>query len=49
MHSRQRSRAQPADAGLPLTTDSLTFLSSVAFWHRDFCGVALKVNAAYCS
>jgi len=35
--------------GLQLTTDSWAFLNSVAFWRRDFCGMALTVSAVCCS
>ena len=31
--------------GLQLTTDSWALLNSIAFWCRDFCGVALAVSA----
>jgi len=35
--------------GLQLTTYSWAFLSSVAFWRRDACGIALTVSAVCCS
>ena len=34
--------------GLQLTTDSWALLDSVAFWRRDFCGMALMVSAVCC-
>ncbi len=34
---------------LQLPTDSWTLLNSVAFWRRDFCGMALTVSAVCCS
>jgi hypothetical protein len=35
--------------GLRLTTGSWAFLSSVAFWRRDFRGMALTASAVCCS
>ena len=42
-------RESPPNMGLQLTTDSWAFVNSVAFWRRDFCGVALTVSAVCCS
>jgi hypothetical protein len=39
----------PPNKRLQLTIDSWAFLSSVAFWRRDFCGVTLTVSAVCCN